>query len=93
MYALTQGRIYTGHEILDDHAIVIANGLIECICPQTELPTGIEQRSVNGAILSPGLSTSSLTAAAACSSTTRRMRSPLKRWMKRHENDVTWFVP
>ncbi|MDU1458059.1 MAG: hypothetical protein E6895_07995, partial [Klebsiella sp.] len=25
MYALTQGRIYTGHEILDDHAIVIAN--------------------------------------------------------------------
>ncbi|MDU4392058.1 MAG: hypothetical protein E7I52_22390, partial [Klebsiella michiganensis] len=28
MYALTQGRIYTGHEILDDHAIVIANGLI-----------------------------------------------------------------
>ena len=54
MYALTQGRIYTGHEILDDHAIVIANGLIERICPQTELPTGIEQRSVNGAILAPG---------------------------------------
>ena len=54
MYALTQGRIYTGHEILDDHAIVIANGLIERICPQTELPTGIEQRSVDGAILAPG---------------------------------------
>ena len=54
MYALTQGRIYTGHEILDDHAIVIANGLIERICLQTELPTGIEQRSVDGAILAPG---------------------------------------
>ncbi|WP_244609865.1 hypothetical protein, partial [Escherichia coli] len=26
MYALTQGRVYTGHEILDDHAVVIANG-------------------------------------------------------------------
>lgn len=74
MYALTQGRIYTGHEILDDHAIVIANGLIERICPQTELPTGIEQRSVDGAILAPVLSTSSLTAAAACSLTTRRTR-------------------
>jgi len=54
MYALTHGRIYTGHEILDDHAIVIANGLIERICPQAGLPSGIEQRSLNGAILAPG---------------------------------------
>ena len=54
MYALTQGRIYTGHEILDDHALVIANGLIERLCPLAELPTGIEQRSLNGAILAPG---------------------------------------
>ncbi|MCS2158237.1 N-acetylglucosamine-6-phosphate deacetylase [Scandinavium sp. H11S7] len=54
MYALTHGRIYTGHEILDDHAIVIANGLIERICPQADLPSGIEQRSLNGAILAPG---------------------------------------
>jgi N-acetylglucosamine-6-phosphate deacetylase len=54
MYALTHGRIYTGHEILDDHAMVIANGLIERICPQADLPSGIEQRSLNGAILAPG---------------------------------------
>lgn len=54
MYALTQGRIYTGHEILDGHALVIANGLIERLCPLAELPTGIEQRSLNGAILAPG---------------------------------------
>ena len=54
MYALTQGRIYTGHEILDDHAIIIANGLIERICPQADLPSGVEQRSLNGAILAPG---------------------------------------
>ncbi|PDO86889.1 N-acetylglucosamine-6-phosphate deacetylase [Kosakonia pseudosacchari] len=54
MYALTQGRIYTGHEILDDHALVIANGLIERLCPLAELPTGIEQRSLNGDILAPG---------------------------------------
>ncbi|HGV2936502.1 TPA: hypothetical protein ACNCH9_005045, partial [Escherichia coli] len=26
MYALTQGRIFTGHEFLDDHAVVIADG-------------------------------------------------------------------
>lgn len=54
MYALTHCRIYTGHEILDNHAVVIANGLIERLCPQDELPTGIEQRSLNGAILAPG---------------------------------------
>jgi N-acetylglucosamine-6-phosphate deacetylase len=54
MYALTQGRIYTGHEILDDHAIIIADGLIERICSLADLPSEIEQRSVNGAILAPG---------------------------------------
>ncbi|MEB4676862.1 N-acetylglucosamine-6-phosphate deacetylase [Enterobacteriaceae bacterium G50] len=54
MYALTHGRIYTGREILDDHAIIIANGLIERLCPLAELPSDIEQRSVNGAIIAPG---------------------------------------
>ena len=54
MYALTHGRIYTGHEILDDHAIVVANGLIERICPLSKLPADIEQRALNGAIISPG---------------------------------------
>ena len=54
MYALTHGRIYTGHEILDDHAIIVANGLIERICPLADVPANVEQRSVNGAILAPG---------------------------------------
>lgn len=54
MYALTHGRIYTGHEILDDHAIIVADGLIERICPLAEVPANVEQRSVNGAILAPG---------------------------------------
>lgn len=55
MYALTQSRIYTGYEILDDHALIVANGLIDRVCPMAELPPGMEQRSLNGAILSPGL--------------------------------------
>ncbi|HAT7512609.1 TPA: N-acetylglucosamine-6-phosphate deacetylase [Kluyvera ascorbata] len=54
MYALTHGRIYTGHEILDDHAIIVANGLIEHICPLADVPANVEQRSVNGGILAPG---------------------------------------
>ncbi|PSN09469.1 N-acetylglucosamine-6-phosphate deacetylase [Siccibacter turicensis] len=54
MYALTHGRIYTGHDVLDDHAIVVANGLIERICPLADLPAGIEQRNLGGAIITPG---------------------------------------
>ncbi|MDN5449963.1 MAG: N-acetylglucosamine-6-phosphate deacetylase [Enterobacterales bacterium] len=54
MYALTHCRIYTGHDILDDHAVMIANGLIEKICPVAELPSGIETHDLGGAILAPG---------------------------------------
>lgn len=54
MYALTHGRIYTGYEILDDHALVIAGGQIERLCPLAKLPSGIELRSLKGAIISPG---------------------------------------
>ena len=44
MFALTHGRIYTGHDVLDDHAVIIADGLIERVCPAAELPAGIETR-------------------------------------------------
>lgn len=54
MYALTHGRIYTSHEVLDNHAVVVADGLIERICPVDELPAGIEIRDLGGAILAPG---------------------------------------
>ncbi|KAB8313013.1 N-acetylglucosamine-6-phosphate deacetylase [Erwinia endophytica] len=54
MYALTNGRIYTGHEILDNHAVVIANGLIERVCAKDELPAEVATRNVNGALIAPG---------------------------------------
>lgn len=54
MLAYVGGRIYTGHDILDNHAVVVADGLIERVCPLAELPSGIETRSLNGAILAPG---------------------------------------
>ncbi len=54
MYALTQGRIYTGHEILDGHAVVIADSVIDRVCPLADLPAGIEIRDVGGAIISSG---------------------------------------
>lgn len=54
MYALTNGRIFTGHEILDNHAVVIADGLIERVCALDELPAGVATRDVNGALIAPG---------------------------------------
>ncbi|WP_314413981.1 N-acetylglucosamine-6-phosphate deacetylase [Pantoea septica] len=54
MYALVNGRIYTGHEILDNHAVVIADGLIERVCPRDALPADIALRDVSGALIAPG---------------------------------------
>ncbi|KHS74498.1 N-acetylglucosamine-6-phosphate deacetylase [Pectobacterium brasiliense] len=54
MYALTHSRIFTGHQILDNHAVVIADGLIERVCPLAELPAGIEQHDLSGVFLASG---------------------------------------
>ncbi|CAK9885731.1 MAG: N-acetylglucosamine-6-phosphate deacetylase [Candidatus Erwinia impunctatus] len=54
MYALVNGRIYTGHEILDNHAVVIKDDLIESVCQLTDLPADITTRDVNGALIAPG---------------------------------------
>ena len=54
MYALTNCKIFTGSDVLVDHAVVIKNDLIDSVCPVSELPEGIETRDLNGANLSPG---------------------------------------
>ena len=80
MYALTQGRVYTGHEILDDHAVVIANGFIERLCPLADLPSDIEQRSVNGAIIAPGFIDVQLNGCGGVQFNDTAERSLSKRW-------------
>ncbi|EGU39868.1 N-acetylglucosamine-6-phosphate deacetylase [Vibrio ichthyoenteri ATCC 700023] len=54
MYALTNCKIYTGNDVLVDHAVIINNDIIESVCPVSALPADIETRDLNGAILSPG---------------------------------------
>ncbi len=54
MYALVNGRIFSGYEILDNHAVVIAEGKIERVCPREALPANVEQRDVAGAVIAPG---------------------------------------
>lgn len=54
MYALSHCRIYTGHDVLDDRAVIISNGVIKRICAVTELPADIEIHDLDGANLAPG---------------------------------------
>ncbi|CDT43676.1 N-acetylglucosamine-6-phosphate deacetylase [Vibrio coralliirubri] len=54
MYALSNCKIYTGSDVLTDHAVVIENELIKKVCPISELPEGIEVRDLDEANLSPG---------------------------------------
>ncbi|WP_414147237.1 N-acetylglucosamine-6-phosphate deacetylase [Erwinia sp. BNK-24-b] len=54
MFALTHGRIFTGYEILDNHAVVIRDGLIDQVCRLEELPAGITLQRVDGAFIAPG---------------------------------------
>ncbi|HDY7741552.1 TPA: N-acetylglucosamine-6-phosphate deacetylase [Vibrio vulnificus] len=54
MYALTNCKIYTGSDVLSEHALVIENDLIQSIVPAADLPSGIEVKDLAGANVSPG---------------------------------------
>ncbi|NOJ24435.1 MULTISPECIES: N-acetylglucosamine-6-phosphate deacetylase [Vibrio] len=54
MYALTNCKIYTGNDVLVDHAVVIKDQLIDSVCPVADLPQDLEIIDLNGANVSPG---------------------------------------
>ncbi|MDV6253112.1 N-acetylglucosamine-6-phosphate deacetylase [Vibrio sp. EA2] len=54
MYALSNCKIYTGSDVLYEHAVIIDNDLIQSVVPVAELPEDIEVKDLNGANLSPG---------------------------------------
>ncbi|MEX3072555.1 N-acetylglucosamine-6-phosphate deacetylase [Vibrio alginolyticus] len=54
MYALSNCKIYTGSDVLTEHAVIIENDLIQSVVSVAELPKGIEVKDLNGANLSPG---------------------------------------
>ncbi|PWC13776.1 N-acetylglucosamine-6-phosphate deacetylase [Brenneria roseae subsp. americana] len=54
MFALTNGRIFTGHQVLDNHAVVISNGLIERVCHVGTLPVELKKHDLGGALIAPG---------------------------------------
>ncbi|WP_087021727.1 N-acetylglucosamine-6-phosphate deacetylase [Thaumasiovibrio subtropicus] len=54
MYALTHCRIYTGSDVLDNHAVLVDGAHIHSIVKVEDLPAGIETIDLDGANLSPG---------------------------------------
>jgi len=54
MYALTNCRIYTGMEVLNDHAVIINDNRISMICHNDDIPHDITIENLQGAILAPG---------------------------------------
>ncbi|CAH0539106.1 N-acetylglucosamine-6-phosphate deacetylase [Vibrio marisflavi] len=54
MYALTNCNIYTGRDVLREHAVIIENDLIADICALDEVPANIKTIDLGGANLSPG---------------------------------------
>lgn len=54
MYALTNCRIFTGSDVLDQHAVIIDGVNIHAVCPVSELPSDIEIKDLQGANLTPG---------------------------------------
>lgn len=54
MYALTNCRIYTGDDVLDNHAVIVDGMQISTVCPVTDIPADAKQIDLDGANLSPG---------------------------------------
>jgi N-acetylglucosamine-6-phosphate deacetylase len=54
MYALTDGTLYTGDQVLTGQAVLIDDRRIVDVVPQVHLPSDCEQRSVQGASVAPG---------------------------------------
>ena len=53
-FAITNGRIYTGQQTLQDHAVLIENDYILGVVPSSEIPIDFQQFDVKGAHVSPG---------------------------------------
>ncbi|RWE29856.1 MAG: N-acetylglucosamine-6-phosphate deacetylase, partial [Mesorhizobium sp.] len=53
-FALTGARIFDGADWHDDAALVVRDGLIEAILPETAIPAGALRVETGGGLLAPG---------------------------------------
>ncbi|MDA9556285.1 N-acetylglucosamine-6-phosphate deacetylase [Vibrio sp.] len=54
MYALINGKVYTGNEVLDNHAVIIDGDKILDVCSEKELDKELKTIDLNGKIISAG---------------------------------------
>lgn len=54
-YACSAARVFDGERVLDDHAVVVENGLVSAVIPRLSLPDGIPLRHEPGCTILPGL--------------------------------------
>ena len=52
--ALIDGRVFTGEEIVDGHAVLIGGGKIVDVVPEKRVPKAVERQSLEGGLLAPG---------------------------------------
>ena len=52
--ALTGGRIFTGDETVDGHAVLIGDGMVVDVVAEASVPTELTRRSLDGGLLAPG---------------------------------------
>lgn len=53
--AFAAARIFDGDRILDDHAVLVENGVVSAVMPRGSLPEGIPVRQEPGCTIIPGL--------------------------------------
>ena len=54
MYALTNCKVYSGGEVLNDHAVVIKDDVIDSVLPQKKLPKDLKTIDLDGLSIAPG---------------------------------------
>lgn len=52
--ALSGARVFTGAEFLDDHAVVVSENGVNCVCPTDEVDPDTTVLVLDGGILAPG---------------------------------------
>ena len=52
-FALAGARVFDGDLMRDGIAVVVERGMVAAMCPEAEIPPGVERRRING-LLAPG---------------------------------------
>ena len=47
-------KIFTGFDILEDHTVVISDGIIDAVVPRDQIGSDIDKVDLGGGLLAPG---------------------------------------